>query len=171
MGDPASADHENKAQARPVEAVPTFAGTIESILQAKCQRCHSVGGIAPFPLATYEDIANIAPLAKQKVVSREMPPWGAFDDEACKVQHKWRDDLRLTEDELAKLVGWMDSGMPRGDEALRPPPQGPHDSYNVSLATSKSAVLSRPLGGASLSGCRRFATSAAPSLPCLRCRS
>ena len=41
------------AKARPVEAVPTFTGTIESILQDRCQRCHSAGGIAPFPLLTY----------------------------------------------------------------------------------------------------------------------
>lgn len=107
-------------RARPVEAVPTFAGTIETILQDRCQSCHSTGGIAPFPIETYEDISGIAPLAKQKVVAREMPPWGAFDDDACKVQHRFKDDLRMTDDELAKFVGWVDSGMPRGDEAMRP---------------------------------------------------
>jgi hypothetical protein len=107
--------------ARPAEAVPTFAGTIEGILQEKCQRCHATGGIAPFPLVTYEDIQGIAPLAKEKVLSKEMPPWGAFDDDACQVQHGFRDDLRLTDDELTKLVGWLDGGMPRGDDAKRPP--------------------------------------------------
>jgi hypothetical protein len=115
MGDPAGAP----SVATP-EVVPTFAGTIEAILQDKCQRCHSVGGIAPFPLVSYEDIHDIAALARAKVVSKEMPPWGAFDDEACKMQHKLKDDLRLTDDQLAKLVGWIDNGMPRGDDALRP---------------------------------------------------
>ena len=108
---------------RPVEAVPTFTGTIESILQDRCQRCHSAGGIAPFPLETYEDIQAIAPLAKQKVVSREMPPWGAFDDDACKVQHRFKDDLRMTDDELSRFVGWIDNGMPRGDASMRPGPK------------------------------------------------
>jgi Copper type II ascorbate-dependent monooxygenase, C-terminal domain len=108
---------------RPVEAVPTYGGTISYILQDRCQRCHSAGGIAPFPLETYEDIKGIAALAKQKVVSREMPPWGAFDDDACKVQHRFRDDLRMTDDELAKFVGWVDSGMPRGDETMGPAPK------------------------------------------------
>lgn len=111
---------ETAPQARPVEAVPTFAGTIETILQDRCQSCHSTGGIAPFPLETYEDIAGIAPLAKQKVVAREMPPWGAFDDDACKVQHRFKDDLRMTDDELAKFVSWVDAGMARGDESMRP---------------------------------------------------
>jgi hypothetical protein len=124
---------------RPVEAVPTFAGTIESILQDRCQRCHSTGGIAPFPLETYEDIKGMAPLAKEKVVAREMPPWGAFDDDACKVQHRFKDDLRMTDDELAKFVGWVDSGMPRGEESMRPgkktfPPtglQGKTDTFKM----------------------------------------
>lgn len=121
MGDPAGAPTEAAVTGpRPVEVVPTFAGTIESIIQEKCQRCHSEGGIAPFPLVSYEDIHDIAALARAKVVSKEMPPWGAFDDDACKVQHKLKDDLRLTEDQLAKLVGWIDNGMPRGDDALRP---------------------------------------------------
>jgi hypothetical protein len=119
-GDPAGADGEAPAAARPVEAVPTFAGTIETILQEKCQRCHSESGIAPFPLVSYEDIKGVALLARAKVIAKEMPPWGAFDDDACKVQHAFKDDLRLTADELAKLVGWIDNGMPRGDDALRP---------------------------------------------------
>ena len=119
MGDPASAEAES-TKVRPVETVPTFAGTIESIVQEKCQRCHAIGGIAPFPLETYEDIHDIAQLARAKVISKEMPPWGAFDDDACKVQHKFKDDLRLSEDQLAKLVGWIDNGMPRGNEADRP---------------------------------------------------
>ena len=119
--EPKSGEGLAQPEARPVETNPTFAGTIESILQAKCQQCHATGGIAPFPLVTYEDIQGIGALAKVKVVSREMPPWGAFDDDACKVQHKWKDDLRLTDDELAKLVGWIDNGMPRGEESARPP--------------------------------------------------
>jgi len=120
-GDPAGAPSETPVNGtQPPEAVPTFAGTIEAIIQEKCQRCHSVGGIAPFPLVSYEDIHDIAALARAKVVSKEMPPWGAFDDDACKMQHKLKDDLRLTEDQLAKLVGWLDNGMPRGDDALRP---------------------------------------------------
>ncbi len=118
--DDAGSDQSAATKPRPVEAVPTFAGTIETILQDRCQRCHSTGGIAPFALETYEDIAGIAPLAKQKVVSREMPPWGAFDDDACKVQHRFKDDLRMTDEELAKFVGWVDNGMPRGDDSMRP---------------------------------------------------
>jgi len=122
--DPAAGnDATGAAKPRPVEASPTFAGTVEWIMQERCQQCHSQGGIAPFPLVTYEDVKGVAAIAKEKVVSREMPPWGAFDDEACKVSHKWKDDLRLTDDEIAKIVQWVDSGAPMGDPALRPAPK------------------------------------------------
>lgn len=122
-GNPAGTPAADAPAVRPIETTPTFAGTIEAIVQERCQRCHAAGGIAPFPLVTYEDLHGIAQLARAKVVSKEMPPWGAFDDDACKVQHKFKDDLRMTEDEIAKLVGWIDNGMPRGDEALRPAPK------------------------------------------------
>src|SRR5687767_10458157 len=65
----------------------TFSKTIEPLVQEKCQRCHREGGIAPFALVSYRDVKRMGNLAKEKVVAREMPPWGAFDDDACKVQH------------------------------------------------------------------------------------
>ncbi|MBS2011506.1 MAG: hypothetical protein JST00_01230 [Deltaproteobacteria bacterium] len=108
---------------RPTETAPTFSGTVEWILQERCQKCHHTGGIAPFPLVTYEDIKGVAEVAREKVEAREMPPWGAFDDAACKVNHKWKDDLRLSDDDVKKFSTWVTSGMPMGDPALRPPPK------------------------------------------------
>jgi len=108
---------------RPVETTPTFTGTVEWILQERCQSCHHTGGIAPFPLMTYEDLKGVGEVAREKVEAREMPPWGAFDDEACKVRHKWKDDLRLSEDDIKKFTQWTQSGMPKGDPALSPPPR------------------------------------------------
>lgn len=108
---------------RPVESAPTFSGTVEWILQERCQKCHHSGGIAPFSLMTYEEIKGVAEVAREKVEAREMPPWGAFDDETCKVNHKWKDDLRLSEDDVKKFSEWVKSGMPMGDPALRPAPK------------------------------------------------
>lgn len=127
--DPATDEAAQTQKPRPVEATPTFSGTVEWILQERCQKCHHAGGIAPFPLVTYEDIKGVAEVAREKVESREMPPWGAFDDESCKVNHKWKDDLRLSEDDVKKFGEWVKNGMPMGDPALRPnakqfPPDG-----------------------------------------------
>ncbi len=101
----------------------TFAQTIEPLVQEKCQRCHREGGIAPFALTTYEQVKAMASVAKAKVASREMPPWGAFDDDECKVQHRFKDDLSLTQEQIDAFVSWVDRGMPEGDPSKRPPPK------------------------------------------------
>ncbi|MBX3186015.1 MAG: hypothetical protein KF819_03325 [Labilithrix sp.] len=108
---------------RPVETNPTFTGTIAWILQDRCQRCHSEGGIAPFPLVSYEEVKGLASLAAEKMATREMPPWGAFDDETCKVNHKWKDDLRATPEEIEAFAKWVAAGKPYGNEADRPSPK------------------------------------------------
>lgn len=99
----------------------TFARTIEPLVQEKCQTCHREGGVAPFPLVTYEDVKGMGALAKLKVQSREMPPWGAFDDPSCTVNHAFRDDLTLTDEQIDLFVRWVERGMPLGDPAKRPP--------------------------------------------------
>lgn len=103
--------------------VPTFAIDIEPIMQAKCQSCHRAGGIAPFPLVTFEEVKRHGFDAKAKTASREMPPWGAFDAEDCKVTHPFLDDLRMTDEQIALVARWVDGGMPMGDESKRPAPR------------------------------------------------
>jgi len=99
---------------------PTFAQTIEPLVQDKCQKCHRAGGIAPFSLESYEDWKRMGGVAKLKVQAREMPPWGAFSDEKCKIEHKFKDDISMTDDQIAKFAKWVDNGMPMGDESKRP---------------------------------------------------
>ena len=38
----------------------TFHRDIEPILQRSCQNCHRVGGVAPMPLVTYDQVAPFA---------------------------------------------------------------------------------------------------------------
>ena len=92
----------------------TFTSAIEPLVQEKCQTCHREGGTAPFPLVTYEDVKAMGIVAKDKVARREMPPWGAFDDETCSVRHKFKGDLSLTQEQIDLFVRWVDRGMPRG---------------------------------------------------------
>jgi hypothetical protein len=101
----------------------TFAQAIEPLLQDKCQQCHSEGGVAPFSLVTYEQVTGMAAAARQKVLAREMPPWGAFDDETCEMRHPIKDDLRLTDEQIDMFVRWVDDGMPLGDTSRRPAPR------------------------------------------------
>lgn len=101
----------------------TFSKTIEPLVQEKCQSCHREGGIAPFPLVTFRDVQRIGNLAKEKVVAREMPPWGAFSDDSCKMQHELRDNLSMTQEQIDLFAKWVERGMPEGDTSQRPPPR------------------------------------------------
>ena len=60
---------------QPPTAQVTFSRDVAPILQKACQNCHRPGAIAPMPLLTYQDARPWARSIKQKVASREMPPW------------------------------------------------------------------------------------------------
>ena len=92
----------------------TFTGSIQQLVEEKCVTCHREGGMAPFPLATYEDLKTFGAIAKEKVTQREMPPWGAFDDESCTVKHEYKDNLSMTQEQIDMFAAWVDDGMPRG---------------------------------------------------------
>ncbi|HEX9809602.1 MAG TPA: alkyl hydroperoxide reductase, partial [Alphaproteobacteria bacterium] len=53
----------------------TFAEHVAPILQEKCQICHQPNSIAPMSLLTYQDARRWAPMIKQRVAARIMPPW------------------------------------------------------------------------------------------------
>jgi len=87
----------------------TFAKQIAPIFQKRCEECHRDGGIAPMSLVTYEQARPWARAIKEKVASREMPPFHATGA----VGHYWNDP-RLTDEEVAAVTKWVDSGAPKG---------------------------------------------------------
>ncbi len=97
----------------------TYAGDVAPIVWEHCVSCHREGGVAPMPLLTYEDVKKYAPLIKPKVVSREMPPW--FMDRTMGIQ-EFKNDLSLSDEEIATIVRWVDAGAPSGDLAAMPSP-------------------------------------------------
>src|SRR3954469_16281642 len=64
------------AQAPAAGGAVTFAKDIAPILQRSCQGCHRPGQMAPMSLLTYQDVRPWAKSIKQRVVERQMPPWG-----------------------------------------------------------------------------------------------
>src|SRR5205809_6251194 len=96
----------------------TFAKDVAPILQNRCQVCHRPGTFAPMSLVTYEETRPWAKSIKQKVVTREMPPW--FIDKNVGVQH-FSNDVSLTDTEIAAIVKWVDTGAPQGNPADMPP--------------------------------------------------
>ncbi len=98
----------------------TFTKNVAPILQDRCQVCHRAGTVAPMSLLTYEEVRPWAKSIKAKVATREMPPW--FIDKNVGVQH-FDNDISLTDQEIATIVKWVDSGAPQGNPADMPPPR------------------------------------------------
>jgi hypothetical protein len=104
----------------PAQGEVTFTKDVAPILQARCQVCHRPDTFAPMSLLTYEDARPWAKSIKLKVVAREMPPW--YIDKNVGVRH-FKNDVSLSDEEIATIVKWVDAGAPKGNPADMPPPR------------------------------------------------
>ena len=104
----------------------TFHKDVEPILQKHCQECHRPGEIAPFSLLSYKDARPWAKAIRGDVLTKKMPPW--FADP--KYGH-FVNDRSLSQDELATLVAWVDSGAKEGDMRDAPKALAFVDGWNI----------------------------------------
>ena len=100
-------------------AEATFSKDIVPIFQRSCQVCHRQGEMAPMSLMTYQEVRPWARAIKNRVVAREMPPWHV--DKNIGIQ-AFKDDPSLSDEEIATVSAWVDTGAPLGDPADMPPP-------------------------------------------------
>jgi hypothetical protein len=102
----------------------TFTKDIAPILQRSCQNCHRPGQVAPMSLLTYEEARPWARAMKQRTAIRDkmgtMPPW--YVEKSIGIQH-YKNDPSLSDEEVAKVAKWADTGAPRGNPADMPPPR------------------------------------------------
>jgi hypothetical protein len=94
---------------------PTYYADVQPILEQHCVKCHSPGGVGPFPLTTYDEVSAKANLMSAEVTARRMPPWTAQDSDECTPPFGWQGDERLTEDEIDILRRWVGLGALAGD--------------------------------------------------------
>ncbi len=94
----------------------TFNRDIAPILYRTCAQCHRPGEAGPFSLLTYADAKSHARQIAEVTKSRFMPPWlpeqGAL---------KFADELRLFENEIARIQAWVEQGAAEGIPADLPP--------------------------------------------------
>jgi len=96
----------------------TFSRDIAPILQAKCQECHQPNSIAPMSLITYKEVRPWARSVRERVVTRQMPPWHI--DRSVGVQ-KFKNDMSLTDEQVNTIARWVEEGAPEGDPKDLPP--------------------------------------------------
>ena len=93
-------------------ATPTFTKDIAPIFQAKCESCHRPDSIAPMSLITYEDTYPRRGLIRDRVATRQMPPWHLDKTVGIK---EYKYDRSLSDAQIDTIIRWIDGGAPRGD--------------------------------------------------------
>ena len=94
---------------------PTFSKDVAPILFKSCVECHRPSAMAPMSLMTYEDARPWARAIRQKVATRQMPPWGADPTVG-----KYSNDVSLKQAEIDTIAAWVDGGAPEGNRAELP---------------------------------------------------
>lgn len=98
-------------------AAPTFAADIAPLIYKNCSVCHRPGQSAPFSLLSYEDVKKRGEFIVKVTARRYMPPWHALNAPGFE---EFRDDRRLSDQDLAMLKTWVEAGMPAGDMSKAP---------------------------------------------------
>src|SRR5947207_886289 len=88
----------------------TWSEHIAPIVYNHCTSCHRPGQVSPLPLMSYDDVRRRGSTVAQTVHTRYMPPWKPEPGWAA-----YRDERRLTPDQIALIEAWVQDGMPRGD--------------------------------------------------------
>jgi hypothetical protein len=88
----------------------TFSKDVAPILYKNCVSCHRPEEIAPMSLITYKEARPWARSIREKVISREMPPWSAD-----RHYGKFSNDVALSQQEIDTITAWVDQGAKEGN--------------------------------------------------------
>ena len=108
--DPGSAP---ASQAQPL----SYYRDAKPILDQRCALCHHEAGIGPLPFTRYDEVQPYLALIKADITRGVMPPWRAAGP-----RDVYEGDRRLTEEQKATLLRWIDEGGERGDPEQEPEP-------------------------------------------------
>jgi len=95
---------------------PTFSRDVAPIVFKNCISCHRNGEIAPMSLMNYKEVRPWARAIREKVATRDMPPWHADPKYG-----EWRNDRRMSQADVDTIVKWVDGGAKEGDPKDLPP--------------------------------------------------
>jgi hypothetical protein len=97
----------------------TFSKDVAPIFQKSCDTCHHPGTVAPMSLMTYKDVRPWARSIRERVARRDMPPWHL--DKSVGIR-SYKNDISLTDEQIATVVKWVDQGAPEGNPSDMPSP-------------------------------------------------
>jgi mono/diheme cytochrome c family protein len=126
----------NKTAAKNV----TFTKDVAPIFFKSCAECHRAGEIAPFSVMSYKDARPWAKSIREKVASREMPPWHA--DPA---HGQWLNDRRLTQAEIDTIITWVDGGVKEGNPKDMPPAPKFTEGWAIGAPDETFSIPAQPV--------------------------
>ena len=94
----------------------TFSKDVAPIFYKNCASCHRTGEIAPMSLISYKEVRPWAKAIREKVITRDMPPWHADPQHGA-----WANDRRMSQKEIDTIVAWVDGGAKEGNPKDLPP--------------------------------------------------
>jgi len=87
----------------------SYANDVAPILARNCVACHTTGGIAPFAMDRYETVKGFAPMIRESLRTKRMPPYHADPHYGS-----FKGDMNLAPEEILTVVNWVEAGAPRG---------------------------------------------------------
>ena len=95
----------------------TFSKDVAPIFFNKCAECHRPGEAAPMSLLSYKDARPWARSIKEKVATKQMPPWHADPHYG-----QFSNDRRLSQSQIDTISTWVDQGAKEGNPKDLPAP-------------------------------------------------
>ena len=103
------------AKEKHVAEAPDYGTEIAPIVAEQCASCHREGGIGPFAMDSHLMLQGWAPMIKEVLLTKRMPPMQVDPD----IGH-FTNARYISDTDLQKLVHWIDSGAPRGTSSVDP---------------------------------------------------
>ena len=103
----------------------TFTKDVLPIFQENCQECHRASGlnlsgmVAPMSLTSYQEARPWAKSIAKVVADKSMPPWFASKHDSGKFEL----ERGLTDEEIATITRWVETGAKRGNPKDAPAPK------------------------------------------------
>jgi mono/diheme cytochrome c family protein len=104
----------------------TFSKDIAPIIFNNCASCHRPGAVAPFSLLSYQDVKKRAKQIAYITEKRIMPPWKADQGD-----YEFKDEQRLTGEQIRLIKQWVEEGAPEGDPKDAPTPPASNNGWRL----------------------------------------
>jgi mono/diheme cytochrome c family protein len=111
MGDASQAPYKS------IDAGFTYHGNARAIIEKRCLTCHVDGGVAPFPLDSYEKVKAVAAAAAFSIDNGTMPPWPP-----TKGYSRFKHERGLSAEEEFVLTNWLAGSLAEGNPQDYVPP-------------------------------------------------